>query len=137
MKLALYCLAGALIVLGFLIPGVKLPIVGASIFLLVEVAQLFRDYQESKAYRNGNWEPKEETRSNGAIEWARGIVLYGGIFASLVQGVGEAAAILWFGIIACWIIAGLIVQVVGGVPLRMTHGGWKVDSRRRYSKKRP
>lgn len=127
MKLTAYCLAGTLIALDFLLPGGRLPIVGASIFLLIEVAQLFRDHQESKAYRNGTWKPKEKTERDTATEWVRGIVLYGGIVAALVQGVGEAAAILWFGIVGCGVITGLIAQVVGRVPMRMTYGGWKVD----------
>jgi hypothetical protein len=135
MKLAAYTLSALLFVLGLLEGGGKFAISGAVLFLVIELLALISDYRAAKEFREGIWEPKEKTTLGTMTDWVRGIVLYGGTVLSVIQKRDEPVFILWVGIIGCWFLAGVIAQIVGGVPLRMTYGGWKVDRRRRRGRR--
>lgn len=126
MKLAAYIGAGTLITVGLSVRSALVAIVGACLFMLAEVAQLFYDYKEAQAYRQGTWEQQGETKIEKATGFVRGTVFWGGIIASMLREVPVVAGILWFGVIACWLLAGWIVKFVAAIPLRMGYGGWKV-----------
>ena len=126
MKMTAYVAAGVLIAIGLVLRNTTVAVAGASVFMLVEVVRLGFDYKEARAYRQGTWTPGDKTAIEKATGVVRGMVFWGGIIASMVREVPAVAGILWFGVIACWLVAGWIVKFVADIPVRMGYGGWRV-----------
>jgi hypothetical protein len=109
---------------------------GAILFISIQLVDLVEDYRFAKRFRNGNWEPSEEKKWAARVAvWVTGLIQIGALV--LVQEsrkgaefLGGAGAIIWVGTIAGYLISGWIAREVGGLPLRMGYGGWRIRHRR-------
>lgn len=131
MKLVLLSISGLLLVGGLLKGGVSFEIAGAWLLLLLEIVSLFSLYREARLFRAGKWKRDDEKKNlaETVAEWIRGFIIIGGLIATVCQQ--NFGYVIWGGTIACYILAGMIVQFVGGQPLQMGYGGWRISRMRR------
>jgi hypothetical protein len=136
MRLAIYILAGVALACGLAASSPRLLIGGACVYAGAELVGLLKFHGEARKYRRGEWEPVAGGAIETATYWVRGVILVGGLFASLGLEEGTtapaAAGMIIYGTsIACWVAAGVITDSVAGIPMRMGPGGWRRDWRRR------
>jgi hypothetical protein len=120
--------------------------VGAILFVLGSALQLVVVFDASKRYRAGASDVWADEKARGIADriayWiGAGILLAGlvGTVAGSKNGGGTffvPGAIIWLGAIAVWVISGVIVREVAGIPLRMGYGGWHVYRRGRRNRRR-
>ena len=70
------------------------------------------------------------------VEWIgnfiRGAISLAGLVLAIISSEGGtsgyaiAGCLIWGGAIACYFLSGVILREVGGIPLSMGYGGWKV-----------
>ncbi len=120
--------------------------VGAILFVLGSGLQLVRVFDASKKYRAGASEVWADEKPRGIADriayWIGAVILLASLAGTAMGSKdGEGAffvpgAIIWLGAIAVWVISGVIVREVAGIPLRMGYGGWHVYRRGRRNRRR-
>jgi hypothetical protein len=133
MKLLTMTVSAAAILSGFLCHYSPLIIAGAVVYLACLIAELFLHYRDMKLLRTGGT-PQPDSNSAISVRVARWIqntiALTGLVLVVATKGEGSdyaiAGWIIWIGVIVCYFISGIIAREVGGVPLSMGYGGWRV-----------
>jgi hypothetical protein len=128
-----------LLVVGWTTYSEPIAITGGVLFLMGELAHLVWAYRAARFYHEGRDEEwrKEQTTSqkvvDGIWDWLSivGLISMGVGGVTNNEAMGISGGMLWFGRILSYVIGGIITQVVAGIPLRMTYGGWKVNRSRR------
>jgi hypothetical protein len=133
MKVAGISLAAALILVGFLWHEARLVVAGAVIHLFYGIVDLYLVYRDAKLLRAGTLEAEPERGvACGVGRWTeRAITLTGLVLVCVTKGddtTGYAVAgwIIWGGAIFCYFLSGIIAREVGGIPLSIGYGGWRV-----------
>ncbi len=120
----------------------RFAIVGALLYISMELFELILEYRDAKMFRAGSWEPNEKkSLVEHLAAWVRGLLLFGGLLLMMgaekeSNGFSVSGGIIWIGTIVCWLIAGWIVRDVAGIPVRMGYGGWRVHRPRNRRKRK-
>lgn len=121
-------------------------IVAAVVYASLGIVGLYQTYRHAKAYRHTNVSPEkmckseklkhiekeEQTYAEKITEWIGGAITFTGLFLVIaskdngMSGYGIGGWIIWGGAIFCYFLSGIIMREVGGIPLSMGYGGWKV-----------
>ena len=114
---------------------------GAAVHLLAGIAGLFHAYRVAKLLRSDTpqenpedaiREYPERSLSDHAAEWINGAITLTGLVLVVItmdrddSGFAIGGSIIWFGSLACYFVWGIIAREVGGIPVSMGYGGWKV-----------
>ena len=68
-------------------------------------------------------------------EWLGGAIVFGSLIATFPESTRETGLIIWFGTVGSYIVMPLILEFVGGIPIKWTYfGGWKILGRPRRRK---
>lgn len=135
MRLAAYLVCAGLLAYAVVAHNGTIATLGAVIFVLALIPELFSIYKDAQAHRAASATGSENAHHglrDVAEEWlGTAIVLAGlGLFV-LGRELAPAGAIIWIGTIAAWFLSGVIFSHVTGIPMRMGYGGWYVPYRRR------
>ena len=133
MKLSIMIVSAAVIILGLLYRYTPSVIVGAVIHFAFGVADLFQLYRHAKLLRGSTSEPEAPPTIPARVaKWIEvaitltGLVLVVATQRGGTSGYAIAGWIIWGGAIVCYVASGIIARDVGGVPLSMGYGGWRV-----------
>ncbi len=133
MKLLMMIAAGSAILVGLLSYHGTFVVVGATIYLLASIADLFYAYRDAKLLRAGALQAEPYPPLSVRIaRWIKGVITLTGLVLVVVARRTDAGGfalggwIIWGGAIACYLTSGIIAGEVGGIPLSMGYGGWAV-----------
>jgi len=133
MKLSALLLSACLVSIGLGIRDPRLLLIGSAIFLSLVIADLFLCYRDSKLFRAKALSPSvDETFLSRISRWLDSGISLTGLVLLVITSDKEAdtysiaAWIIWGGTILRWFLCGIIVSVIGGLPLKMGYGGWYV-----------
>lgn len=89
--------------------------------------------QAMQSLLSGTLQPyPEPSLSTRAARWVKGAITLTGLVLVIVTRGSDAGGyaiggwVIWGGAIACYFASGIIAREVGGIPLSMGYGGWKV-----------
>jgi hypothetical protein len=138
MKFSMMIISAVAIHIGLCSRHSAFVVTGASIYLLAAIADLFHAYRDAKALRRGTLEADSTPSFYArASRWLEGSITLFGLILALVTrdsdstGYAIGGSIIWGGAIICSFVSGIIAREVGGIPLSMGYGGWKVRRDRR------
>lgn len=141
MMLVMMILAAAAVLFGLLSRQAVFVTMGAAVHLLAGIAGLFHAYRVAKLLRGDALqenpedairEISERSLSDRAAEWVDGAITFTGLVLVVItmdrddSGFAIGGSLIWFGSVACYFVSGIIAREVGGIPLSMGYGGWKV-----------
>lgn len=139
--------SAALFISGWIIHAPALALSGCILFAAQFPVILAYSLYESRQCRSGRWtpQPNEYERNNRfywipevthGVTWFAGMGMYG---VPPGEEFISPAIIVVLELIVSYALQSMIISLVAGIPMRMTYGGWKVDSwrsrqgrRRRY-----
>jgi hypothetical protein len=135
MRLATYIVCAGLLAYAVVAYSRAIATLGACIFALALIPELFSIYRDAQAHRAGS-RSRDADAHDGlrvvAEKWlGTAIVLLGLGLLVFGRQLLLAGAIIWMATIVAWLLSGIIFSHVTGVPLRMGYGGWYVPPRRR------
>lgn len=135
MRLTAYVLTAGLLVYAVAAHNGTIATLGAVIFALALIPELFSIYKDAQAHRAGSASASENAHHglrDVAEQWLGTAIVLAGL-GLLVFGseLVLAGAVIWMGTIAAWFLSGVIFSRVTGIPLKMGYGGWYVPYRRR------
>jgi hypothetical protein len=120
--------AGA-VLFGLFCHDERLILVGAIIFVLLGVVELFQAYHEAKLLRTGAWKPEEKGDfSKQFTKWVGSAITLTGLLLVCARD-SVAGWIIWGAAVLFYFLSGIIAREVGGIPLTMFYG-WKVRRKR-------
>ncbi|MEX6689679.1 hypothetical protein QTN47_19395 [Danxiaibacter flavus] len=122
--------------LGWTRGALSLAIVGGTLYLLALVLGFVSLVFESQRFRKSDLPIKKESVSvlstiNKVLE---GIICLSGLISFLVKDslFSITGGIIWLGTIAVYVLCGIAINTIAGIPMKMGYGGWYVPK----SKKR-
>ena len=126
----LFCAAAA-IAFGFALQWTPPIVAGAVLHATMGLCDLFRIYRIAKSIRPYT-SPPEPSTVDRVGRWIDGTITITGLVLAVAtldrptDGYAIAGRIIWGGAIICYLLSGIILREVGGVPLSMGYGGWAV-----------
>jgi len=137
-RLTVFLVSALAFALGLLWRNESLVVTGAIIHFLAGISELIQEYHKAKQYRAKTWTPKEHNWIERIGDWARGVITFAGLILMVASQSNDeamsyliAGGIVWGGAILCYFLSGIIAREVGGIPLSMGYGGWKIRRTRK------
>ncbi len=142
MKLILILISITVLVYGSVTSNLILNIMGAGVFVVLLVVDLIENIIKIKRMRISPSDNETEEMSKDRLaNILQQIVMFAGLVG---MGMGQIlegedvwswpGLIIWGGAILFYVINGVVVKAITGIPLRMGYGGWYVArSKRRHS----
>jgi energy-converting hydrogenase Eha subunit H len=124
-----------IILYGWSLTSEMTSIVGAGIFLLALLINLYKTYLISKKHNNKNDQSIEQPIKKHFIskteEVIEGLITIASLVGTLVfHEKGDiyfyTCFIIWMGVIIIYFISGVVIREFANIPLIMGYGGWKI-----------
>ena len=139
MKMIIVIAAFLLLLTGIVFTRADIIIAGAICYIASLVIDLIQTIIDSKKFKKGIVaENKNKSTLAGITHLVQGLITLYGLVAIFIENpevIKISGQIIWFGTIVGYALVGAFASLITGIPLTMTHGGWKV--RYRNKKRKP
>jgi len=140
-KLQIILLAASTVFLpyGWIQRDPKFSVTGACLYLTALCINLMYLGLTSKKFKEGKpTTPADVTIFARIAKWLEGIIVVAALIVFVIgdEYTAVSVGIIWFGSVAAMFLSGIIIDFIADIPMRWTHGGWKVYRPKSKTKRR-